>query len=63
MQFIHSFGLTHTDLKLENILFNSRENKHSLILNYLLIFIVQLNRLNESVFLPESTDITGLILI
>ena len=27
MQFLHSFGLTHTDLKLENLLFTSMEGE------------------------------------
>ena len=32
MQFLHNFGLTHTDLKLENVLFD-RDAKHIEITN------------------------------
>lgn len=50
MQFIHHFGLTHTDLKLENVLFASNEEFHSIA-----------NDANELIQVPNTRHIQGMV--
>ncbi|KNB45485.1 CLK protein kinase [Blastocystis sp. subtype 4] len=47
MQFMHSFGLTHTDLKLENLLFTTPAKEISVV-----------NDAGESLWIPDITDVT-----
>lgn len=48
MQFIHSFGLTHTDLKLENVLFATDEKQ-----------TVEVNDEGQSISIPNTHHIEG----
>ena len=47
MQFLHSFGLTHTDLKLENLLFSTDAPR-----------VETTNEHGQKLWLPNSTDVT-----
>lgn len=49
MQFLHNFGLTHTDLKLENVLFASNEERISIRNDY-----------GETMYVPNTQHIEGL---